>query len=108
MSAPLTPAPLTLTSTSPLPGSGSGCSWTLSVSSAMVAARMAREYGASADGTPSRGLPAHGHLAEGVRAPRRPGRDRRARLGADARPGRAQADRVRLRARAAPGVPRRV
>ena len=47
-------------------------------------------------------------LPQGLRAPGRPRRDRGAAEHPDARPGGAQADRVRLRARAAPGLPRRV
>ena len=69
---------------------------------------MAGEYGGSPHERCLSRATAHGHLAEGVRASGRPGRHRRARVGPDARPGRAQAHRVRLRARAAPGLPRRV
>ena len=52
----------------------------------------------------ARGPAPEGDLAEGVRAPGRPRRHRGAAEHPDARPGGAQADRVRLRARAAPGV----
>ena len=48
------------------------------------------------------------HLLEGLRASRRPRRHRGAEGGPDARHGRAQADRVALRARAAPVLPRQL
>ena len=60
----------------------------------------------SDDDAASRGLPAEGHLVEGLRASGRPRRDRLAAVDPLPRPGRAQADRARLRARAAPGLSR--
>ena len=55
---------------------------------------------------PGRGPPADGHLAARLPAPGRPRRHGRARLDSLPGHGRAQADRARLRARAAPELPR--
>ncbi|CAA9530000.1 MAG: hypothetical protein AVDCRST_MAG85-3592, partial [uncultured Solirubrobacteraceae bacterium] len=64
--------------------------------------------GRSAYDAPCRGLSAHGHLAEGLRASGRSCRHRRSRERPHARRRRAQAQRVRLRACPAPVVPRSV
>ena len=117
MSAPLRPAARTRTSTCPAPGSGSGCSSTRTSPSRIVAARTGAQSRHGRSGATGvlgswrddarRGLSAARHLAEGLRASGRSRRHRRAGLDPDARPRRAQAHRVRLRACAAPDVPRR-